>query len=219
MSINYDGIVREYIDFVNEQVGTYMDALAGFSGHYTRIQRQIHRISKPVGMRKKYGGTVVVYASYEDPSKPDIIHNRIVRADKYIEANAPGGSHEQHLARSIVVFLFTYWEDDIRPRLASAKGVSVNEIVSDIMGDLRILRHAILHAKSAIRPDEHKRLKVVGAMFPVNSPIHISYEDMHRIFVLIKQACAQLVLASLGGEEVAALSEQIVDVGIQGSRK
>lgn len=165
MSECYDDVIREYIDFVNEQVGTYMDALAGFAGHYTRVQRQVHRVSRPVGKRQENGETIVVYASYEDPSKPDIIHNRIVRADTYIEANSPGGSNEQRHARAIVVFLFTYWEDEIRPRLAAAKDAPVNEIKSDIMGDLRILRHAILHAKSSIRPEEHRRLKVLALCF------------------------------------------------------
>ena len=153
MSERFDDIIREYIDFVNEQVGTYMDALAGFAGHCTRVQRQVYRISRPVGNRKKNGENIVVYASYEDPSKPDIIHNRIVRADTYIEANSPGGSNEQRHARAILVFLFTYWEDEIRPRLAAAKGIPVNEIKSDLMGDMRILRHAILHAKSSIRSE------------------------------------------------------------------
>ncbi len=160
MSERYEDIIREYIDFINEQVCTYMDALAGFAGHCMRVQRQVHRISRPVGNRKKNGENIVVYARYEDPSKPDIIHNRIVRADTYIEANSPGGSNEQRNARAILVFLFSYWEDEIRPRLSAAKGTPVNEIKSDIMGDMRILRHAILHAKSCIRSEEHRRLKV-----------------------------------------------------------
>ena len=86
----FDDVMREYIDFVNEQVGAYMDALAGFAGHYTKVERQVHRISRPFGKRKENGETVIVYASYEDPSKPDIIHNRIVRADTYLEASFPG---------------------------------------------------------------------------------------------------------------------------------
>ncbi len=211
MSERFIDVVREYIDFVNEQVGVYMDAMAGFAGHYTRVQRQVHRTSRPVGKRKEDGKTVIVYASYEDPRKPDIIHNRIVRADTYLDANAPGGSNEQYHARAIVVFLFTYWEDEIRPRLASAKGVRVNDIKSDIMGDMRILRHAILHAKSSIRPEEHKRLKVLRSMFPPGIPIHISYENMHRLFVLIKQDCARL----LGVNDASVLPEQLVDIAIQ----
>lgn len=215
MSERYDDVIREYIDFVNEQVGTYMDALAGFAGHYTRVQRQVHRVSRPVGKRKEAGETVVVYASYEDPSKPDVIHNRIVRADAYLAANAPGGLNEQRHARAIVVFLFTYWEDEIRPRLAAAKGVPVNEIQSDIMGDMRILRHAILHAKSSIRPEEHRRLKIVGPMFSPSAPIQISYEDMHRLFILIKQDCARLMFSWLGVKDGPVSPEQLLDFAIQ----
>lgn len=219
MSERFDDVVREYIDFVNEQVGTYMDALAGFAGHYTRVLRQVHRISRPVGRHHENGEPVVAYASYEDPSKPDIIHNRIVRADTYLEANSPGGSNEQRHARAIVIFLFTYWEDEIRPRLATAKSVPANEIKSDIMGDLRILRHAILHAKSSIRPDEHKRLKIVGSMFPPSTPIHISYDDMHQLFVLIKQDCARLMFSWLGVKDGLVSPEHLVDFAIQRGNK
>ena len=144
---------------------------------------------------------------------------RIVRADTYLEANSPGGSNEQRHARAIVIFLFTYWEDEIRFRLAAAKNVPVNEIKSDIMGDFRILRHAILHAKSSIRPDEHKRLKVVGSMFPPSTPIHISYDDMHQLFVLIKQDCARLMFSWLGVKDGPVSPEQLVDVAIQRGNK
>lgn len=117
------------------------------------------------------------------------------------------------------MFLFTYWEDEIRPRLAAAKGMPVNEIKSDIMGNLRILRHAILHAKSSICPEEHRRLKVVGQMFPPSTPIHISYDDMHRLFVLIKQDCVQLMFSWLGIKDGPVSPDQLVDIAIQRSGK
>ena len=98
-----------------------------------------------------------------------------------------------------MVFLFTFWEDEIRPRLAAAKGTPINEIRSDIMGDMRILRHAILHAKGVVRAEEQRRLKVLTSMFLPDTPIHISYEDMHHLFVLIKQDCGRLMFEWLGG--------------------
>ena len=48
MNENLDDVIREYIDFVNRQVGVYMDALAGFAGHRTRVERQVHRISRAI---------------------------------------------------------------------------------------------------------------------------------------------------------------------------
>jgi hypothetical protein len=85
----FDDVIREYIDFVNRQVGVYMDALAGFAGHRTRVERQVHRVNRAVSSHiDNAGQLVVVGASYEDPSQPDVIHNRIIRATDYIAANS-----------------------------------------------------------------------------------------------------------------------------------
>ncbi len=154
----------------------------------------------------------VVWASYEDPTKPDIIHNQIIRSDEYLEANRPGGQNEQRHSRSILIFLFTYWEDEMRPRLAQANGVDPNEIQSDIMGDLRVLRNVILHAKSIIRPDKHASLRLLGDMFEVDKELVFSYEGMHKIFVLINQDCARLLFGWLGVEDGPVKPEQLKDV-------
>ena len=65
MSESFEDVIREYIDFVNQQVGVYMDALAGFEGHHTRIERQVHRISRALKSSIDHAGQhVVVRASY-----------------------------------------------------------------------------------------------------------------------------------------------------------
>lgn len=214
-----DDTIREYIDFVNRQVNVYMDALAGFAGHYTRVERQVHRINRPVKSRiDNTGQRVFVCASYEDPTKPDIILNRIIRASDYIAANSEGGSNAQQHSQAVLVFLFTYWEDEIRPRLAALKCVELQEIRSDIMGDLRILRNVILHAKGIMRPDKHKDLKKLSDMFVVDQPVHITYENMHQIFVLIKQDCARMLFEWLGVKDAPTQPEDIVDIAIQKPR-
>jgi hypothetical protein len=215
----FDDIIREYIDFVNRQVGVYMDALAGFAGHHTRIERQVHRISRPIHSRiDNSGQRVVVYASYEDPTQPDVIHNRIIRATDYISANSQGGSNEQQHSQAVLVFLFTFWEEEIRPRLAASKGVELQEIKSDIMGDLRILRNVILHSRGIIRSEKYKDLKKLSNMFVVDQPVHVSYEGMHQIFVLIKQDCARMLFEWLGAKDAPIQPEEMVDLAIQKRR-
>jgi hypothetical protein len=215
----FDDVIQEYIDFVNRQVGVYMDALAGFAGHHTRVERQVHRINRAVSSRiDETGKKIVVWASYEDPTRPDIIHNRIIRASDYIAANSKNGSNAQQHSQAILVFLFTYWEDEIRPRLAVSKSIELQEIRSDIMGDLRILRNVILHAKGIIRSDAHKQLKKLSDMFTVDQPIYISYENMHKIFVLIKQDCARMIFEWRGVKDAPIRPENIVDVAIQKRR-
>lgn len=214
-----DDIIREYIDFVNRQVGVYMDALAGFAGHHMRIERQVHRISRAIKSSfDKTRQRVIVRASYEDPTQPDVIHNRIIRANDYLATNSRDGSNAQQHSQAILVFLFTYWEDEIRPRIAAYRGVELNEICSDIMGDLRILRNVILHAKGIICYDKYKELKLLNNMFIVDHPIHITYENMHKIFVLIKQDCARMLLDWLGVKDTPINLKDIVDVAIQKPR-
>ncbi len=216
MNEAFDEVIREYIDFVNQQVGVYMDALAGFSGHHTRVERQVHRVSRPTKSSIDHTGQdVVVWASYEDPTQPDVIHSRIIRANDYIAANSKGGSNEQQHARAVLVFLFTYWEDEIRPRLAASKSVHLQEIRSDVMGDLRILRNVILHAKGIMRLEKCRDLKKLGDLFVVDQPVRISYEIMHQIFVLIKQDCARMLFEWLGVKDAPTQPREIVDLAIQ----
>ncbi len=211
MPEEFDDIIREYIDFVNEQVGMYMDALAGFAGHRTRIERQVFRESRPSHKR----GDTVVWVSYEDPTKPDIIHTRIIRTEDYISINSRGGSNEQQHASAILVFLYTYWEQETRPRLAKAKGVYVGEIQSDIMGDLREIRNAILHTKRILKEEDYRKLRTLKEMFVPDQRINLSYEDMHKMFGLAKQGVAKLLLNYHGAPEPPGGIEQIVDVAIQ----
>jgi hypothetical protein len=212
-------LIREYISFVNQQVGVYMDALAGFAGHQTRVERQVHRVTRRIKSgADESGQDIVVWASYEDPTKPEVIHNRIIRASDYIAANAPGGSNEQQHARAVLVFLYTYWEDETRPRLAASKGVVRNAIRSDVMGDLRKLRHAILHSKGILVGRQHRRMKKLGDLFGPDQPIHLSYEGMHQIFVRIKQDCARMLFEALGIKDAPVQPEETVDLAIQRGR-
>jgi hypothetical protein len=216
MSEALDDVIREYIDFVNQQVGVYMDALAGFAGHHIRIERQVHRISQAIKSSfDDTGKRVVVRASYEDPTQPDVIHNRIIRANDYIAANSKDGSNAQQHSQAVLVFLFAYWEEEIRPRLSTSKKVESREIESDIMGDIRLLRNDILHNKGIISTTTTNGLKKLCDMFVVDKPIHISYENMHQIFVLIKQDCARMLFEWVGVKNAPIRPDDIVDIAIQ----
>ena len=220
MSESFDDIIREYIDFVNMQVGVYMDAMGGFEGHRVRVERQIHRANRPKKIsRGKSGEDVVVWASYEDPSKPDIIHNRIIRATEYIKVNSEFGVNYQQHSQAILVFIFTYWEDEIRPRLASSISVDISKINSDIMGDLRVLRNVILHSKGVLRKEKRRSLKELKNMFEADQPVMISYDVMHHIFVLIKQDCARMMFKWLNVKKPLVDPGNMKDFAIQKAGK
>jgi hypothetical protein len=52
-------------------------------------------------------------------------------------------------------------------------------------------------------------------MFVVDQPVHVSYEGIHRIFVLIKQDCARMLFEWLDVKDAPIQPEEMVDLAIQ----
>jgi hypothetical protein len=208
-------ILREFIDFVNNQVGVYMDCLAGFQGNTVRVHRQVFRIQRRTGQRIENGQPVMMYTSIEDPSKPDVIHHRIIRADEFVTVNAERGFNEQQVCWSICVFVFAYWDEEIRPQIAAVRGVSVDDVRVDALGDLRVIRHNIVHNKGVLAAKDHAKLKRLNALFRPDEKIALSHDDMHKLFVAIKQAIAQIIMTYSAHLPGAPDPSEITDIAIQ----
>jgi hypothetical protein len=56
----FDNIIQEYIDFVNRQVGVYMDAMTGFEGVKLKVERQVHRVRRQAGIKANDAGDRIV---------------------------------------------------------------------------------------------------------------------------------------------------------------
>lgn len=136
-------VLRRFIDFVNCQVGVYCDCLSSFYGNKVRVERQVARVTRPASRRFENGQTVITWASLEDPTRPDVIHHRIIRADEFITMNSEAGFNEQQVCWSIIVFMFAYWDEEIRPQIANIRGVEPNDVQIDAFGDLRICGRAL----------------------------------------------------------------------------
>lgn len=207
-------ILREFVDFVNRQVGVYCDCLAGFEGNKVRIERQVVRVNRPVSRRVENDQPVIVYASVEDPTRPKAIHHRIIRADEFINANSEAGFNEEQVCWSIIVFLFAYWDEEVRPRIAAIRGIPPNNVRVDALGDLRILRNSIVHNSGVIAATEHIRLKILSGICDPDAKISLKHEQMYAIFVAIQQAIGSVILEYTGHLPGAPKPEEIVKVAI-----
>lgn len=210
----YSAIARAFIDFVNVQVGAYMDACSGFAKNKSVVERQVHRDVRPDGTKRgAKGAPRVMMTAVEDPTQPDVLMHRIVLVSEYVAANSVAGSNEQHHARAAITFLYAYWDEEVRPGLARALEVDTKEIVSDIFGDLRIIRHAILHNKGVLTQTAVKKFKLLGEHFTPDAVASLPNSTMHRIFALIKQDMAQRVIndSGLQSEDTA----DVIEVAIQ----
>jgi len=214
-------ILYAFIKFVNAQVGVYMDCLAGFQGNTARISRQVARVLHRTGVRLEKGQPVVMYASLEDPRSPEVIHQRIMRTDEFLAANREAGFNEKQVCWSIIVFLFTYWDEQVRPQIAAVRGVKQQDVKVDALGDLRIIRHAIIHNKGVLTAGEHAKLKKMAGLCRPGHEVIFDHDQMHKVFVEVKQAIAAIVLTYTGGLPGAPKASELVDIAIQnpGSRK
>jgi hypothetical protein len=208
-------ILRRFIDFVNRQVGVYCDALASFRGNKVRIERQIPRAHRPAGRRIEEGRPVIVWASVEDPASPDVIHQRIIRAEDFVAANSEAGFNEQQVCWAIIIFTFAYWDEELRPQIARVRGITPNEVMIDELGDLRILRKSIVHDGGHLSRADHAKLKVMSNLCKPDAPIRFTHDEMHKLFVHIKQGIGRLILEYTGGAPGVPQASEIVGIAIE----
>jgi hypothetical protein len=52
-------------------------------------------------------------------------------------------------------------------------------------------------------------------MFEIDAPIHPSYNDIHQIFIFIKQDCARMLFEYFGTVPPGFTHEDIVDFAVQ----
>jgi len=211
-------VLREFIDFVNRQVGVYCDCLSGFQGNKVRVERQMPRLQRPISRRIVDGQPVITWASVEDPSRPDVLHHRIIRADEFIAVNSETGFNGQQICWAIVVFIFATWDEEVRPRIARIRGVEPNEVKIDEMGDLRILRKAIIHNGGTLTAGEYNKLKIMTDLCQANTKLTFDHDQMHKLFVHVKRSIARLINENFGHLPGAPDPGDIVGVAITGRR-
>ncbi len=184
-----------------------------------RVERQVARVTRPASRRIENDQTVITWASLEDPTRPNVIHHRIIRADEFITMNSEAGFNEQQVCWSIIVFIFAYWDEEIRPQIARIRGVKSNEVQIDAFGDLRILRKSIIHNGGVLEATEHAKLKTLNSVCRAGAIIAPTHDEMHKIFVAIKGAIAGLILEYTAHLPNAPKAEEIVSVAIQNGRR
>lgn len=216
MKKGFDGAIQDYINFVNKQRGMFIDALAGFAGNRREIERQIYREQRPVRTTRGMDGSPrVMYISVEDPSKPDVLIQRIIRVSEYLELNAEAGENEQQQAQAIMVFIYTFWELETRPKLARILGCNLEDIKVDIMGDFRHIRHAILHHRGVVSEDVFRKLLVLHEFVEPGKAIYFSIENLKEIFIKIHQGLALLLFEKMGLPDAKERAANIVSLAIE----
>jgi len=211
-------VLREFIDFVNRQVGVYCDCLSGFQGNKVRVERQMPRLLRPTSRSIVDGQPVITHVSVEDPGSPDVLIQRTIRAEEFNNVNSEAGYNEQQVCWAIIVFIFATWDEEIRPRIAHIRGVEPNTILLDEMGDLRTLRRAIIHNGGIVAASEHAKLTAMADLCRSDAKLALTHDQMHTVFVHVKRSISRLMIGHFSHLPGAPDPASIVDVGISSHR-
>jgi len=75
-----------------------------------------------------------------------------------LDSSRRHGAFADMIAQSFIVAMYTSWDELYRPAVAAEIGAGPKAVQSDLMGDLRLIRHCIVHKKSVIS-DEPEGIK------------------------------------------------------------
>ena len=152
-----DDPIAEYRSIVDSIYGVFLDANRGF--HLVReetLLQQKQSAASLAGMTiAKLDQAHMIYGVGDPNDKDSYVLHDCTQAE-YKERNRSGGHNCHVIGRLCLVQIYGYWEDHYRSSIADHFGLEKNELLSDILGDLRILRISIVHHRWIALPEVSK---------------------------------------------------------------
>ena len=109
----------------------------------------------------------------------------------FLDYSARDGQFADQIAKSFIISLYSEWEELYRHKIATQVGASQKDVKCDLMGDLRLIRHCIVHNKSVITR-EHEKLKELkwqlrpGELQITNDMFSGLIDQINRMQVLVQ---------------------------------
>lgn len=90
------------------------------------------------------------------------------------------GAFTDILAKTLIVLMYTEWDELHRHNMAQELGVKAGDLKSDLMGDLRHVRHWIVHNKSRVDA-KCKAIKLLPWSLSEGEVLNINKEQMAQL--------------------------------------
>jgi hypothetical protein len=170
-----DDVLADLRDILNEAAAAQAFSNFGLA--------QVDRVIA-AGPRSAENPDPAVYIGIGDPNDPTSKQYAVFRASQIPGLVKKGGPISTQLGHQWAVFVFTEWETNLRPRLAAASGSTPDEIQADVFGDLRCIRHDILHHHGIASAEWSGRCRILRWFRP-GSPVVIEAEHIAEFMRLV----------------------------------
>lgn len=163
-------VLHEFLLLSRDLVGVYFDATVGFYRNRIGLEKdQLRMFEKFHKNDPNYTLEQLDDAPYMygegDPnvSMPEIFHYSIQK--EYKQRNSEDGKNYQFIGNMCLITIYQYWEDFYRGELAKSYSIEKDELKSDLFGDIRLIRHSIIHHNS-VALEEIVRCKILKWFSP-----------------------------------------------------
>lgn len=195
--------VSEFVDVVDFQFGIYLDSCSGFQEIHKQTIRYQHeyieklKVDDPENANIEYMDSAYHFYGVGNPNDPKNIMWHKATQKQFKERTAKGGINEKTACRNCIVLIYEFWETEYRNRIARALKVGRDKILIPIIGDLRLIRHAILHNKSRVTNELVNKSEIING-FSEGQEIYFADNFMYEIVRFIKLAMDKLVEENTG---------------------
>lgn len=189
-------VTDKYIGILHQLKGYHIDSLFGFKAYLKEIQalqvQSSRQLNTSINTLDKRG---IVYAQ-GDPTDPSALVTHECTQGELKGRLKKGGLNENMVGQFCLVMAYEYWEK-VRGSIADILKKKRNDIKSDIFGDMRYIRHDIVH-NIGIATKENSAKAFLLKWFKNGDPIIINDPQLDIVIGHIFDYLNQLVRDNTG---------------------
>lgn len=194
--------INQFIDTIDNIYGVFLDGCRGFETSLNIFQKAQQNLieQNKIAIKQRGNDPKKIYnLNIDDFDKscfiyskgvqgePDyrILHYRKTQAE-FKKRNSLNGANYRFIGNMTLITIYAYWEHSCRNIIANHHNVEPKKVASDIFGDLRWIRHSILHHNGIALPDVEKCK--IFKWFRKNDEIFINGDHIEEIVVTINKS-------------------------------
>ncbi len=181
--------IKAFWKQVDEIYGTFLDSAASYHAFHERISSIQASTSAQINKSVEELDQLRWIYGKGPPTDPGSEEQHVITQGALKERLVKNGHNTLFLARLCLVAIYQYWEDHYRAKIAADLGVQPAELKSDLMGDIRQIRIAIVH-HGGVAKTEIEKCKILQ-WFKAGDSIVINEDRMYEIVVAIRNLCDQ----------------------------
>lgn len=181
-------ILADFQRFLNDATAAAGFATLGLGHLASYLERTPTQASNPDPM---------IFLGVGDPNDLQSQAYANWRRSEALRQLAHPGPVETRLGQQWIVYVYSAWEHDFRARLAAAYGCPKDAVKVPLLGDLRLIRHDVVHHRGIATQDNTGQCTVLRDWFQPGDAIVLQghhYEQFMRLFPWIDLARAPKAL-------------------------